>query len=174
MITKIEIRVPKNFENERKYIIKTIMNNFLGLEYFVSFGNSNDLRILLGSYGQVRMPDIFFGSIKNNWLQGSSMPKMPLEKWTSPDLKNITNKHIPIIYGSRTDAPFIEKKNFVQLPIDIFGSAFFMLTRYEESVVKEVDHYNRFIAKNSVGFKENFLLRPDKYMVCLLPLVAHL
>ena len=39
----------------------------------------------------------------------------------------------------------------------MFGSAFFMLTRYEELVVADRDQYGRFPAAASVAGREGFL-----------------
>ena len=44
--------------------------------------------------------------------------------------------------------------------IDIFASSFFMLTCWEEYVNKARDNHNRFSAKDSLAYKNNFLNRP--------------
>jgi hypothetical protein len=44
--------------------------------------------------------------------------------------------------------------------LDIFGSAFFMLTRYEEMVIPERDNLDRFPAAAALAVQERFLDRP--------------
>ncbi|WP_019558160.1 polysaccharide deacetylase family protein [Thioalkalivibrio sp. ALE12] len=71
---------------------------------------------------------------------------------------------------SDTQAPFVcREDDRVALPIDIFGSAFFMLTRYEELVVTDRDEHDRFPAWASLAYQEGFLERPivDEYVEIL-------
>jgi hypothetical protein len=49
---------------------------------------------------------------------------------------------IPILYGS---PGIVKNNNHLHLNLDIFGSAFFMLTRYEELVIKDRDQHDRFL-----------------------------
>ena len=51
-----------------------------------------------------------------------------------------------------------------------------MLSRYEEIVVKERDEHDRFSAKYSIAYKENFLFRPiaNEYLELLFALLNHL
>src|SRR5690606_17510004 len=60
--------------------------------------------------------------------------------------------------------------------LDLFGSMFFMLSRYEEMVVKERDQHDRFSAKSSVAFKGEFLMRPivNEYLEILWQLLSYL
>ena len=54
----------------------------------------------------------------------------------------------------------IEVNNDVRFPIDILGSTFFMLTRYEEHVNPMRDEHGRFPTKESLAYKHGFLHRP--------------
>lgn len=81
--------------------------------------------------------------------------------------------------GSTSDSegyPYAGKETFavlddgrVTLPIDIFGSAFFMLSRYEELVTPDRDEHDRFPAWASLAYKVGFLERPivDEYVEIL-------
>ena len=66
-------------------------------------------------------------------------------------------------------SPTTDHRQLISLPIDIFGSAFFMLTRYEEIVKPERDQHDRFPARASLAYQENFLDRPiiDEYVEVL-------
>jgi hypothetical protein len=45
-------------------------------------------------------------------------------------------------------------------PFDIFASAFYLLSRYEEYLSKYIDHHGRYHAHNSVAYQQFFLLEP--------------
>lgn len=47
-----------------------------------------------------------------------------------------------------------------RITFDIFASAFFMLTRYEEYLPGKKDKYDRYRGKESMNFKANFLEKP--------------
>ena len=46
------------------------------------------------------------------------------------------------------------------MPFDIFSATFYMLSRYEEYMPHVKDAYGRFMAKESLAFKEGFLKQP--------------
>jgi peptidoglycan/xylan/chitin deacetylase (PgdA/CDA1 family) len=57
----------------------------------------------------------------------------------------------------------------IDLPLDVFGSAFFMLSRYEEAALPERDDHDRFPATASLAYRAGFLDRPiiDEYVEIL-------
>jgi hypothetical protein len=75
---------------------------------------------------------------------------------------------VPIIYGD-SHPRFVDSARTVRLPIDVFGSAYFMLTRYEEIVIGDRDQYDRFPSRASVAGRDGFLDRPiiDEYVEIL-------
>lgn len=46
------------------------------------------------------------------------------------------------------------------IPFDIFASSFYLLSRYEEYLPQVKDAYGRFLAKESLAYKHNFLDQP--------------
>jgi hypothetical protein len=60
--------------------------------------------------------------------------------------------------------------------VDVFSSAFFMLTRYEEVVKPDRDNHDRFPATASLAFQEGFLDRPiiDEYVEVLWAVMKNL
>jgi len=62
-----------------------------------------------------------------------------------------------------------QSDDYITLPTDIFGSAFFMLSRYEELVTPDRDEHDRFPAWASLAYREGFLDRPivDEYVEIL-------
>ena len=163
MEKKIFIKSPASFENERKYIFDVIFSEFLGLEYEVSFSDDAKSVEIVLEKGSLLLSDAFFSMDKSSWLTEKSMPVTPLKKVNKKDFpfdfKSAWEK-IPVIYGEK-NPEIIQEESIIKIGIDIFGSAFFMLTRYEEVVLKdEKDIHGRFPATASLALKEGFLTRP--------------
>jgi hypothetical protein len=78
---------------------------------------------------------------------------------------------LPVIYGPSPPAAILlsTEGRSVRVGVDVFGSAFFMLTRYEEVVVGTRDAYGRFPASASLALAEGFLELPivDAYVELL-------
>ena len=47
-----------------------------------------------------------------------------------------------------------------QIPFDVFGAAFWLLTRYEEYLPHKIDKFNRFNFKSSLAYQYNFIEKP--------------
>jgi peptidoglycan/xylan/chitin deacetylase (PgdA/CDA1 family) len=113
---------------------------------------------------QFLIVDILFQTPPTQWLSLASLPRQPLSVW---DISNISNiiplafSNIPIIYGNEySNSCLVEFGKELHLNLDIFGSAFFMLTRYEELAKIDRDDHDRFPANASLAYQEGFLNRP--------------
>ena len=158
------IETPGNFTKERMYIIDLLLSEFLGINFKIIKKNINNICIKSDDSKYLIIDDSFFSVNQSDWLSDNSMPKTPLVDWIVPNklISKIGNVNIPVIYGLNPNKKsffFISEKN-INLGLDIFGSCFFMLTRYEELIMKEKDTLNRFQAKDSIAFREDFLDRP--------------
>ena len=125
----------------------------------------------------LRLPDIFLGTPERDWLTERSLPRRPLPITTPSRLgldPVLTSPEIPILFG---DGSFREvPAGPADLGIDIFGSSFFMLSRYEELVVLERDSHDRFPSSGSIARACGFLGRPiiDEYVEILWSAMARL
>ena len=161
------IETPANRTPERVYILQVLLRDFLGLEWRHQPSARCDTRITLTNcLGEIRLPDILLSLSDEQWLTPESMPRRPFFVWDTRELAadiTLVEPRLPIIYSNHTD-PEIQE-DFITLPVDILGSAFFMLTRYEEMVVPDRDEHERFPSWASVAYQENFLHRPivDEY-----------
>ncbi len=158
---------------EKKYIFDQLFNTFLGIAFEHQVNEEIDsIRLNLENNKVIEINSEFFESFNDlEWLSKKSLPKIPLKKLVNVKLdffedKPSSKESIPIIFGS--DKTYASKDK-IFLGIDIFGSCFFMLTRYEEMVVKAKDIHGRFPAKASLAFQEGFLERPivDEYVEIL-------
>lgn len=163
MDKKIFIKSPASFEQERRYIFDVILSEFLGLEYEVSFSDEAKTVEIVLEKGSVTLSDAFFSMDKSLWLTEKSMPVTPLKKIDKNEIPfetKLVKDELPVICGAE-NPKITQEASIIKIGIDIFGSAFFMLTRYEEVVLKdENDIHGRFPATASLAFKEGFLTRP--------------
>ncbi|WP_201220474.1 polysaccharide deacetylase family protein, partial [Halochromatium roseum] len=85
----------------------------------------------------------------------------------------LTDPRLPILYGDADTSPgpgrAAEQGDRIDLPLDVFGAAFFMLSRYEEAVLPDRDNHDRFPATASLAQRAGFLDRPiiDEYVETL-------
>ncbi|MFO8084296.1 MAG: polysaccharide deacetylase family protein [Desulfobacterales bacterium] len=175
----IIIETSETRTTERDYILCVVLGEFLGLDWRRVPADRYDTRITMNGYpGEIRMPDKFMSIPEDKWLRPESLPPQPLKTWDSEELGlpvTLIDKKLPVIYGALNflsagqPANLNPEPSTFYLPIDIFGSAFFMLTRYEEIVKPDRDEHDRFPAWASLAFQEGFLERPvvDEYVEVL-------
>lgn len=149
-----------NHKTDRAYIYDVVFRDFWHMDYQIQYELRKDIALEMD--GQILyMADTFFQQDESAWLQEKSLPKQPLQKVTLSGVYTdcATDANLPIVFGDvNITSLFNEKEKYSSL--DIFGSAFFMLTRYEETVKKERDQYDRFPAPLSLAYQEDFLERP--------------
>jgi hypothetical protein len=164
---------------ELAWICSVIFDNYLGIPYRLALANQEDFSISLENR-RISIPNNFFKSVANDWLGNGSMPDTPLKAWdsrTSGLHPNLVHPVIPVIFGSSSPTNTTSTNDAViSLPIDIFGSAFFMLSRYEEAVKEERDVHDRFPDTASLAFSEGYLNRPivDEYIEILWAAITRL
>ena len=172
----LKIKILKICQKEQRYVLDILLGEFLGLKFDVEIHDENFIEIDNNDSSiKFTLDSSFFLNAHKAWLGPSSMPKLPLKKWIVKN-ENINveliEPSLPLLYGKfDTNNPKVlikNNKNF-HLNLDIFGSVFFMLSRYEEIVEKERDDHGRFKAESSIASKENFLYRPlvDEYLEIL-------
>lgn len=164
------IRHPPTYGPERKYIYDVMFCEFLGIGYRARIGDYPDMTeisVLGDSSGRrLTVHEALFTTASDKWLTEESLPPQPLEKWMLPDVvfddTPKVSSEIPVIYGQAVtkDSYYAEHDHEISLGLDVFGSAFFMLTRYEEVVKDDRDKHDRFPAKASLAYQEEFLERP--------------
>lgn len=55
---------------------------------------------------------------------------------------------------------FFQSNSQSTVPFDIFSASFYLLSRYEEYLPHILDHYDRFMAKESLAYQHGFLQKP--------------
>ncbi len=168
-MTELLLQHPPTYEPEREYIYDVMLGDLLGLRYEAKVGDKShatEISLLGDSSGKrLIVRETLFATAPGKWLTEASLPRQPLDKWILPDAFRDTPKvssEIPVIYGQRRaeGSYYAERDGDIRLGVDIFGSAFFMLTRYEEVVKSDRDEHDRFPAVASLAYQEGFLERP--------------
>ncbi len=161
------IKHPLTYENERLYAFHVILKEFLGLDYHSVAEERRDVLITMNDAEgrELLISDVLFQTPPDKWLKSDSLPVQPLETFDlsqAPVDIACVSPIIPVIYGSKLDSGnYIDVQDpKIKLGLDIFGSAFFMLTRYEEVVKSVKDEHERFPARTSLAYREGFLMRP--------------
>jgi hypothetical protein len=162
------VRCTPRYLPERKYILDVLLCDFLHLEYRLEFHETPALHILSAnpdSTRSLRVADQLFHTADADWLTARSLPNVPLPRCTlPPDFtgRALPDVEIPLIYGRPTENGNIlcERDKSVDVGVDIFGSAFFMLTRYEELARPQHDQHGRYRSGASLAARERFLERP--------------
>ena len=171
------VETPDVRPSEWAYILDVVLRDWLGLDFqHTATDRSNVCIGISGSERKLLICANFLSMPSKLWLDPRTLPKLPLRECNLTSLKG-ANPEItctPVIYGSDGSATVSQDR--VELPLDIFGSAFFSLTRYEEFVRPERDQHDRFPASASTAHKAALLERPiiDEYCEILWRAIEHL
>jgi hypothetical protein len=146
------VETPPGYDAERRYILGVVLGDRLGFDWTVRTAERADVRIALAEEADgasVRIPDVLFATPREQWLTRASLPSVQYVRG------------LPVIYGAPPEAGRLE--------VDVFGGAFFMLTRYEELVIGARDRLGRFPATASIAARAGFLGMPivDAYVELL-------
>lgn len=153
---------------------KRIIYEFAGLPDDFTLKQNGDFWEIHHLNKSTSLPNVFFRKAGKDWLSPESLPKLPLEyanKLEHPPNSPFIGRDIPILYGiqERNKGP-----NPPMLPIDVIGSVYFMLSRYEEAANPKEDNHGRFPANSSIAEKSGILERPlaDEYIALLWETLA--
>lgn len=183
MSQRLCVNHPAGYEPERAYIFNVILGEFLGLEFqATAVPGRRDVSITLegdSSCGTLTCADVLFRTPCEEWLAHSSLPHAP-EATFQPAGNLLENgpllpASLPVIYQDPAMSDTVEP-GAISISLDIFGSAFFMLSRYEEAVIRDRDEHQRFSSGNSFAGKAGVLDRPvvNEYLELLWTALSRL
>lgn len=163
-MTPLQVVMPLNRQAARRYIVEVLCKDFLGLNTEIKFEPRQDVVICLPNRRKVSMPDCLLGVDDTRWLVPQSLPgepiaRLPIDGSIVPSdmlAEDIRRGGVPVLYGLPGRQAFAEQisENHIHIRIDIFGSCFFMLTRYEEAVTPQFDEHRSFPASYSLTVRE--------------------
>lgn len=128
-----------------KYTFDTIFQEFLGIDYQITTDKNEFLRY------------------QNSKMNYSSNPFSQEIFFCSNELlfeTDIINHEIHFVEYEGINAFFPVYNDKSKMPFDVFAAIFYLLTRYEEYLPYKKDTHGRFIAKESIAYKNGFLNKP--------------
>jgi hypothetical protein len=158
------VSLPLGLANERRYACDVVLRDWLGLDYSVEASHGPEVRITAAgdlNGRALRLPDVFFRQAAKAWLRPESLPAAPSAVWDA-GVGGILPSPVPILFGEEPSRRAEQGPDGAQdwLPIDIFGSIFFLLSRYEEVVCELRDDHDRFPVTASFCHRCQLLDRP--------------
>jgi len=149
----ITVTLPDGFQAERAYVVHVILHELLGLEYTLRENVAAVAYIIEFGTKRVEIRDAFFNRFRAHdaYLISEALPEEVILA-RSAGIENQV-----CIYGE--DQCHVSGDR-IACGIDIIAGAFFLLTRWEEHVVKRRDEHGRFSAEWSLAFRHGFLHRP--------------
>lgn len=141
---------------ELEYTAYILFKHLLGLHYEVQYQQCDKQRVFIRlSNGK----ELVLAA--SPWLAEPVYDEMYIPQkihfFRKADNPFIPEKDLPILFG---EAEMICHEQKITLNADIFSSAFFMLSRWEESVVGIRDAHGRFPLRASLASKGGFYQRP--------------
>jgi hypothetical protein len=160
----LKVLHPPTYGAEREYILRVVIGEWLGLDYAAEAGDVHSLQITRTddpSHARLEVADVLFSTSPEAWLTESSLPS-EIASWSpDPPLPGVPGQ-LAVVFGRAVDngTYLLADRGLVRLGLDVFGAAFFMLTRYEELVSRQRDEFDRFSSRFSVLEKSDLLGRP--------------
>lgn len=179
MTTPLVLHAPAGAGAGFAWVARVLLQRFLGLDEGRHWrlapmppaaGGARVRVAIEGPTGRVEWPDLFFASLRDGRPGPDSMPALPLPRWPLPDATlaaRLGQTDLPLLFADMPRPAAAPAT--VPLPLDIFGAAFFLLSRFEEWPAANPqaprDRHGRFPAAASVVQRAGVLQRPlvDEY-----------
>ena len=166
------VQIPRQRWAPLSWVVSVVLRDFLGLE--VEIAAHDRWQIVITDQHRSLELTSCFPDLAADWeLQ---RPRSPLACLNLAELGITTfddQTTLPVLFGQPS---YQTKGKVTTCEIDIFGSVFFMLSRFEEVNEPQLDRFERFSAVSSLAFIEGFLARPivDEYVDLLWSLLRNL
>lgn len=158
--TPLVLHAPARRAPELSWVAEMLLGRFLGLPWRLQLHDAGEVR-LQAPGGEVVWPDVFLAGADGQWRHPSTLPALPFADWPLPDAtlrERLGQSTLPVLFG---DGRFETGPGRVRLPIDVTGTCFFLLSRYEEGVAgASLDAHGRFGARASLPHRAGLGLRP--------------
>ncbi len=149
----MKVYLPNNFLPERKYIVSLLLG-YLDLDVNLLVHEKN-FYLIEHNNKQIFFYDYFFTN--KNEREGYLNKKNLPQGFKFLDAGKFYPQKLPVLYGENK---IISQDDRIIIYGDIFASAFFLLTRWEEKVIKEKDEHNRFPDSENFLKKHGLHYRP--------------
>lgn len=165
----LRVLAPAHRQPELAWVCGVLFDRWLGLpaEVRVQPGPDVVVQVLDGGRvaAEVCWTDVFLAAADARWGQPDTLPPVPPPMWPLPDPALAARVGEPSLARLFGDGRFTHDLQGdvprLRLPLDVTGSAFFLLSRYEEDVAGAArDRHGRFPGAASVAHRAGLALRP--------------
>lgn len=162
----LSVTIPESCVAEARYAISVVLGEFLGVPYQVKTGEGESVEVKHKGC-RLTLNSVFFPALEAD--RTAELIDHPPAVWDSRDIDwqmALTSPMVPVLFG---EPRVTQSEDHIHIGIDIFGAAFFMMSRYEETLRGERDEHDRFPVANAMAYKHGFLMRPvvDEYVEIL-------
>lgn len=154
------VRAPSHRRAELEWVCEILLRRRLGLEFRIAPGDDALVELDCGR-GTVCWPDVFLATVDKRWLHGGPAATPSDACWPLPGADWRTRAGFDEVWQLFGDGVFELAPTRIRLPLDLSGSAFFMLSRYEEACDGAArDRHGRFPAAAAAAVRAGWLQRP--------------
>jgi hypothetical protein len=173
----LNLTFPEEMEAPLRWAVGVVFEEFLGLEVSIATMDTNEFTISHSSK-RLTMPALFPRWGIDGPKVTDAIPTPPLSSWDLGALHSQIDhadfpRSLPLLFG--TSDVFVSD-DAIRVGVDILGTIFFMLSRFEEVFATHRDVHDRFPASASLANLSGFLYRPivDEYVEVLWALMKKL
>lgn len=169
----ITVLCPLSWPIHRRWIVSSLLGR-LGLPVALVASERQDWSITVnGQPGAIVLPDLFLGGLSS---QDATQGPRPLDPtpWCQFSSRDFAER-LPVLFGGVRDAwggPITPGAE-LRLDVDVFGSAFWLMSRVEEFDAVTRDAHDRCSAFQSLAWRNGFLMVPvvDEYVRLIAALI---
>lgn len=167
MVTALHIRYPAATDQRWAWLLDVVMTEWLGIAHTREVTSEPTVSFQCAG-AELRVVSDFLQRASNHAPSVEYMPTLPLALWTLPTeiSGNIEGGILPVMFGT----PLFTKVGCsANLSLDVFGTVFFVLSRYEEVALVRADQHDRFPGIDGIAHRDGHLQRPivDEYVEVL-------
>ncbi len=158
----IQVTIPDHFIAERTYAVQAVLHHLLGLPVTVTPDAACRDYVIRWGEKTIVVEDGFFGKLTPTqaYLDTAFIP------YKAHEAGAMGLHHIVRIFGQDRLTTVPDR---IECGVDLFAGAFFMLTRWEETLPHTPDAHGRFPADQALIVRSGFIRRPvvDEYAALL-------
>lgn len=150
----MNILVPHKFFAEKEYIIRQLLS-YLSLPEYSITPTNDQWYTIVNKENKILIKDQFFARVEGeSYLSEEYLPQSVVQLTSNQFFEN---KDLVFFFGM----PHIQTTgNEIRIEADIFASAFYLLSRWEEKVIRERDGHDRFPDKANILVRNGLHYRP--------------
>ena len=160
----ITIRCPEYAKAEHDYICHVIFGVFLGLDYRIEHTGSDGVSITLPNNAVIDCHGTILKTLDQDWLGEHTLAQLSANYISINDLPvpvRANAEQCPVLSIGDAHNTIEQDSTHITIKADLLGSAFLMLSRYEEALENvQQDRHGRFPATESIAEKHDFLHIP--------------